>query len=212
MRYCAFLRAINVGRNNRVTMADLRDLCAGLGFGNVGTYLQSGNLVFDADAPAGQVTRALEEALSKRGLERTYPVVREQSELHALSRLRPFGGFGDEHYRRYVTLFRDPLPAGVSSFISGRGFEITGAREREVFWVVEAGQERGVDAGAARTEAWRAGDNPLLACGGGGRGAGGRPGGRYSVRRLTLRPARAGGGGLAVARPGWGRRGAPLHR
>ncbi|MCO5201480.1 MAG: DUF1697 domain-containing protein [Chloroflexi bacterium] len=147
MRYCAFLRAINVGRNNRVTMADLRDLCAGLGFGNVGTYLQSGNLVFDADAPAGQVTRALEEALSKRGLERTYPVVREQSELHALSRLRPFGGFGDEHYRRYVTLFRDPLPAGVSSFISGRGFEITGAREREVFWVVEAGQERGVDAG-----------------------------------------------------------------
>ncbi|MBE0608228.1 MAG: DUF1697 domain-containing protein [Dehalococcoidia bacterium] len=147
MRYCAFLRAINVGRNNRVTMADLRDLCAGLGFGNVGTYLQSGNLVFDADAPAGQVTRVLEEGLSRRGLERTYPVVREHAELHALTRLRPFGGFDDEHYRRYVTLFRDPLPDGASSFISGRGFEIAGAREREVFWVVEARQERGVDAG-----------------------------------------------------------------
>lgn len=128
-------------------MTDLRDLCAGLGFVNVGTYLQSGNLVFDADAPAGQVTSVLEEALGRRGLERTHPVVREQAELQALTRLRPFGGFDDEHYRRYVTLFRDPLPDGASSFISGRGFEITGAREREVFWVVEAGQERGVDAG-----------------------------------------------------------------
>lgn len=129
-------------------MADLRDLCTGLGFGNVGTYLQSGNLVFDADAPSGQVTRVLEDALRGRGLERTYPVVRELAELQALTRLRPFGGFDDEHFRRYVTLFREPLAHGASSFISGRGFEITGAREREVFWVVEARQERGVDAGA----------------------------------------------------------------
>lgn len=128
-------------------MADLRELCEGMGFSNVVTYLQSGNLVFDADAPAGQVTRVLEEALSGRGLERTYPVVREHAELQELAGLRPFGGFDDEHYRRYVTLFREPLPDGASSFISGRGFEIAGAREREVFWVVEAGQERGVDAG-----------------------------------------------------------------
>jgi uncharacterized protein (DUF1697 family) len=128
-------------------MAGLRDVCAGVGFGNVGTYLQSGNLVFDADAPAGQVTRLLEEALSRRGLERTYPVVREHAELRALTRLRPFGGFDEDQYRRYVTLFRDPLPDGASSFIAGRGFEIAGAREREVFWVVEARQERGVDVG-----------------------------------------------------------------
>ncbi|MCL4242021.1 MAG: DUF1697 domain-containing protein [Dehalococcoidia bacterium] len=147
MRYCAFLRAINVGRNNRVTMADLRELCDGLGFGNVGTYLQSGNLVFDAEAPAGQVTRLLEESLTRRGLERTYPVLREHGELQALARLRPFGGFDEARYRRYVTLFRDPLPDGASSFISGRGFEVAGAREREVFWVVEASQERGVDVG-----------------------------------------------------------------
>jgi uncharacterized protein (DUF1697 family) len=128
-------------------MADLRGLCEGLGFTNVGTYLQSGNLVFETDGAPAEVTRQLEEALSRRGLGRTHPVVREHAELQALARLRPFGGFDEERYRRYVTLFRDPLPDGASSFISGRGFEIAGAREREVFWVVEAGQERGVDAG-----------------------------------------------------------------
>ncbi len=128
-------------------MVELRELGEGLGFANVRTYLQSGNLVFDADAPAGPVMHRLEEALNARGLKRTHPVVRELTELQTLTRHRPFAGFDGEHYRRYVTLFREPLPDGASTFISGRGFEIAGAREREVFWVVEAGQEQGLDVG-----------------------------------------------------------------
>lgn len=128
-------------------MADLRELCEGLGFANVVTYLQSGNLLFDTDDPADTAAARLEKALSARGLERTHPVVREHAELKALAKLRPFAGFDEERYRRYVTLFRQPLPDGAVSFIPARGFELTGARYREVFWVVEAGQERGVDAG-----------------------------------------------------------------
>jgi uncharacterized protein (DUF1697 family) len=47
-RYAAFLRGINVGRAKRVAMADLRDVVEALGYGEVTTILNSGNVVFTA--------------------------------------------------------------------------------------------------------------------------------------------------------------------
>ena len=47
-RYVALFRGINVGRAKRIAMGDLRRLIEGLGFGNVVTLLNSGNVVFDA--------------------------------------------------------------------------------------------------------------------------------------------------------------------
>jgi len=49
----ALLRAVNVAGHNRVAMADLRTLLAGLGFGNPRSLLQSGNLVFYAGRRTG---------------------------------------------------------------------------------------------------------------------------------------------------------------
>ncbi len=45
-QYIALIRGINVGRGNRIAMADLRDLTADLGHTNVRTLLNSGNLLF----------------------------------------------------------------------------------------------------------------------------------------------------------------------
>ena len=63
-RQVALLRGINVGRAKRVAMADLRKLLADLGYGQVHTVLNSGNVVFDAGSvpPATSATR-IEEAL-----------------------------------------------------------------------------------------------------------------------------------------------------
>ena len=47
--YIALLRGINVGGHNKIPMDGLRELCTKLGFGDVQTYIQSGNVVFDAD-------------------------------------------------------------------------------------------------------------------------------------------------------------------
>ncbi|MFT7628327.1 MAG: hypothetical protein ACI9OS_001986, partial [Ulvibacter sp.] len=44
--YIALLRGINVGRYKKVLMADLRALFESLGFKDVKTYIQSGNVVF----------------------------------------------------------------------------------------------------------------------------------------------------------------------
>ena len=48
--YIAFLRAINVGGYRKIKMDDLRSMFESLSFKNVKTYIQSGNVVFDAAA------------------------------------------------------------------------------------------------------------------------------------------------------------------
>ena len=51
-RFVALLRGVNVGRANRVPMAELRDLLGSLGYGEVRTLLNSGNAVFGGTEPA----------------------------------------------------------------------------------------------------------------------------------------------------------------
>ncbi|MPZ63418.1 MAG: DUF1697 domain-containing protein [Propionibacteriales bacterium] len=48
--YVALLRGINVGGHNKIGMADLRSMFDTLGYAGARTYLQSGNVVFDAPA------------------------------------------------------------------------------------------------------------------------------------------------------------------
>lgn len=49
-RHVALLRGINVGGRNRVAMADLRAAFTAAGYGDVSTYIASGNVLFTADA------------------------------------------------------------------------------------------------------------------------------------------------------------------
>jgi uncharacterized protein (DUF1697 family) len=66
-RCIALLRGINVGKAKRISMADLRALVEELGYHDVRTLLNSGNVVFTAarSAPAGAGAR-IEEALAAR--------------------------------------------------------------------------------------------------------------------------------------------------
>jgi uncharacterized protein (DUF1697 family) len=65
-RQVALIRGINVGRAKRVAMADLRALVEGLGYGDVQTLLNSGNVVFTAPrATPRDAAARVEEALAK---------------------------------------------------------------------------------------------------------------------------------------------------
>ncbi len=44
--YISLLRGINVGGKNKIKMAELRAMLEGLGFKDVVTYIQSGNIIF----------------------------------------------------------------------------------------------------------------------------------------------------------------------
>ena len=63
--HVALLRGINVGGNNKVPMADLREVVGSLGYTGVSTYIQSGNVLFTARAGAPADAPALAAGLEK---------------------------------------------------------------------------------------------------------------------------------------------------
>ena len=65
MEYVALLRGINVGGNNKVVMSELREQIEAAGFGHVRTYINSGNLLFEAEAPREEVAQAVEDILAR---------------------------------------------------------------------------------------------------------------------------------------------------
>jgi len=63
-RMVALLRAVNVG-GRKLPMAELRALCAGLGWEDVATYIQSGNVVFTAPGKPAALEKILEEEIGR---------------------------------------------------------------------------------------------------------------------------------------------------
>ena len=88
--WIAFLRAINVGGTNLLPMRDLVALCHPLGFLQVRTCLQSGNVVFNSERSAEQVKGLLEGALSARLGRPVDVLVRSATELAAILKANPF--------------------------------------------------------------------------------------------------------------------------
>ena len=90
--YVALLRGVNIGSKTRIAMADLRALVEGLGYGNVKTLVNSGNVVFTDDLGRDNVVLAdeLHDALVHRhGLD-VGVVVRSGAEMAAIVANNPF--------------------------------------------------------------------------------------------------------------------------
>jgi uncharacterized protein (DUF1697 family) len=150
-----FLRAINVGRHNRIRMGDLRTLCDAAGLAAVTTYLQTGNLVFAADEPGEVVRDRIEHALAAAGLRNANAIVFDVEELRALIALDPFAAYDADTYRRLATLFRDPLPAAREErFAAAAGYEVVHVGER-VLLTASLASERMPDANASSEKALR---------------------------------------------------------
>ncbi len=84
------LRGVNLGSNRRLSMADLRALLASLGYDDVRTHLQSGNIVLTTGKKPASLKRELErEIAAALGLE-TDVLVRTRDELaDVIRRTRP---------------------------------------------------------------------------------------------------------------------------
>jgi uncharacterized protein (DUF1697 family) len=91
MVYVALLRGINVGGNKLVSMSDLRDLASQIGLANPRTYVQSGNLVFEADEPDGRnLEKRLEESVLSNCRTRCDVIVRSAEEWREVIEGNPF--------------------------------------------------------------------------------------------------------------------------
>lgn len=88
--YVALLRGINVGGHNKLAMADLRATATACGFGDVQTYIQSGNVVFTARLGAAKVaTRFHDAILAESGVD-SRVVLRTAADLGAIVADNPF--------------------------------------------------------------------------------------------------------------------------
>jgi uncharacterized protein (DUF1697 family) len=138
MRYVAFLRGVNSGRNPVVKMGDLQAAVVALGFRDVSTVLASGNVVFDARRQSeARLERALEPALSSRFGYTMAVNVLGRDALQDLADRRPFARVkASPGVRPHVTFLKTPadpdaLPA------SRPGFTIVGVVDRAILSVID---------------------------------------------------------------------------
>lgn len=91
MRYVALLRAINVGGNSTIKMAELRELGERLGFADVATLLQSGNLTFEAtETDPDDLEQRWEQAVAESFGVSTAFIIRTTPQWQALIAANPF--------------------------------------------------------------------------------------------------------------------------
>lgn len=115
-RYVALLRGINVGGNNLIKMAALKACFEKQGFGEVATYIASGNVLFSASASgAAKLALGIEAALAAAFNYRASVVLRSEKELRVIIARAP-AGFGTEpqEYRYDVIFLKAPLTAAAA--------------------------------------------------------------------------------------------------
>ena len=110
-QYLVLLRGINVGGKNIIKMADLKTSFEEMGFSNVLTYIQSGNVLFQSDEKDKAVlTNRIENGLSNRFSFEAKVVVVSQKELAAIVRAAPEGfGVEEKKFRYDVIFLKEPL-------------------------------------------------------------------------------------------------------
>jgi len=133
-QYAALLRGINVGGKNLIKMTDLKACFEALGFENVSTYIQSGNVIFSAEESARtRLISQVEDALSKTFNYKSRVVVRSYKEMKNVVAHAPKGFGRDPATYRYDVIFlKEPLTAaramksvtakeGVDQAFAGKG-------------------------------------------------------------------------------------------
>ncbi len=108
--HIALFRGINVGRNKRIAMADLRGMLESLGYGRVRTLLQSGNAVFTAPGSTATVAKAVEAAMVEQLQVSARVLVRSPAQLASAIEADPFGSRAADGSKHFLG-FLDETPS-----------------------------------------------------------------------------------------------------
>lgn len=139
--YVSLFRGINVGGRHLVKMDALRELHESLGFTNVATLLQSGNVVFEADDPtAAQIEDAFEQTFGFRSA----VILRSADELAATAKACPYKP-GDEQKPNWIAVAFFPGAVdekAIQALAAYDGPELVTIAEREIYAYYAAGMGR----------------------------------------------------------------------
>ena len=110
MKWIALFKGINVGGNNKLPMAELRALASELDFGDPKTYIQSGNLIFDADKGAAHIEEILAAAVEKRFGFHPFIIIRSADALATALEANPFAAHVTEGKQLHMFFLDEPAP------------------------------------------------------------------------------------------------------
>jgi uncharacterized protein (DUF1697 family) len=130
----ALLRGINVGGNNLIRMADLKTCFETAGFANVATYIQSGNVLFEApEKDDALIAGRIQDALAETFGYQSWVAIRSHHQMRTIVAGAPAGfGTEPEQYRYNVLFLRPTVTAsdviadirtreGVDAVFAGTG-------------------------------------------------------------------------------------------
>lgn len=129
--FVALLRAINVGGTGKLPMAELCALCGDLGFKNVRTYIQSGNVVFASRLGEKTVKAQLEDALARRMGKPVAVMVRSAAELRAVLDANPYPKAAPA--KLAILFLPGPVPRGALQEVVAPGGEEVRPGARELY-------------------------------------------------------------------------------
>ena len=119
-RRVALVRGVNVAGRG-LPMAELRALAEGLGWRDVATYIQSGNLLFDARGNAAALEAKLEDAILGRFAMKVSVMIRTAAELQAYLDGNPFERAAREAPKALLLLVpKRPPPADAEDKLRAR--------------------------------------------------------------------------------------------
>lgn len=110
-KYVALLRGINVGGNNLIKMSDLKSWFEEIGFTDVSTYINSGNVFFSSKEKDNlKLTKKIENKI-KKSFRKSLPVVVKSEEQieEAITKAPKFFGKEPNKYKYDVLFLKDPL-------------------------------------------------------------------------------------------------------
>ncbi len=115
MKYLAFLRGINVGGHHKVPMADLRRELEKLGYENIITILNSGNVIFDAEEADTRGIEYTVEAHLEQFFGFSIPtIVRRSEDVFQLFQSDPFGDIElTKDIRRYISFLKEDVSSDL---------------------------------------------------------------------------------------------------
>lgn len=125
MNYIAFLRGINVGGHKKIKMTELRALFKNLGYYDIITYIQSGNVVFksedqDTAELEDQITTAI---LGQYGFD-VPTIVKKRGEIERILTHNPFDDPRDiQDNKVYFVLLKQPPKPAVVNALSSMQFD-----------------------------------------------------------------------------------------
>jgi uncharacterized protein (DUF1697 family) len=110
--YISILRGINVSGQKLIRMTDLEKLYEGLGFSDIITYIQSGNVIFRTGIiySARELSAIIEEVIQQKYGFNVPVIIRTLEEMKAIIESNPFQkGSGNIPEKLYIT-FLDEKP------------------------------------------------------------------------------------------------------